>query len=73
MTRYDALIAEASYYAWAARKGFPLAGNNPITGISRERKVGPSDERALGRVAYKALARHLFTEARRQRPESPLP
>jgi hypothetical protein len=59
---YLELCASASYYAWAARKGFVPAGNDPATGQPWP-AYSPMG-RALGRAANAAKARTLYAMAR---------
>jgi hypothetical protein len=57
------MYARAEYFAWAARKGFPGCGNDPITGTA-PRQFNHLD-RALGRVSHAAMARECYRRARR--------
>ena len=66
---YQTAMARASYYAWSARKGFAIAGNDPIFG--RKRSCLQYHDSAEGRVAYSAMARYWFDVARRRRGNLP--
>lgn len=59
-----------TFYAWCARKGATLPGNDPVTG--RPASIWDPTAVRLGRAAYAALAREAFAIARECGP-TPLP
>lgn len=61
------MYQRADYYAWAARKGFPDGGNDPLTG----RPYSSHLSRVLGRAENAAAARACYALARAY--PSPLP
>src|SRR5262245_14844935 len=51
----------ANYYAWAAHRGFPAAGNDPLTG--RAPSIHDARERSDGRAIHSLLARRWLERA----------
>lgn len=59
---YWKMSFQAEYYTWAALRGLPLPGNDPISGCKR---AGFS--RGESRSAYIAMARYWVAQARAYR------